>query len=68
MIITVTASEFYERAYNTQNDSAAAYELYRLVNDLMDDVGFDGLLGKVDSYKDECSEEAQAHYKACISA
>jgi hypothetical protein len=68
MTNTVTAAEFYERVYSARRDSAAAQELYQLVNDLMDEVGYDGLLGKIDSYKDDCSEEAQAHYKACISA
>lgn len=68
MTNTVTPSEFYDRVYSAKDNSAAAEELYQLVNDLMDDVGFDGLLGKVDSYKDDCSEEAQSHYKTCISA
>ena len=68
MINTVSASEFIERVYNAKNESAAAEELYQLVNDLMDDVGLDGLLGKVDSYKDDRSQEVQAHYKSCISA
>jgi len=68
MTYTVTPSKFFERVYNTKSDSAAAEELYQLVNDLIDDVGFDGLLGKVDSYKDDRSAEVQAHYKTCISA
>ena len=68
MTKTVTPSEFYERVYSAKDSSAAAAELYQLVNDLMDDVGFDGLLGKVDSYKDDRSAEVQSHYKACISA
>lgn len=68
MTNTVTPSEFYERVYSAKDGSAAAKELYQLVNDLMDDVGFDGLLGKVDSYKDDRSAEVQAHYKACVSA
>jgi uncharacterized membrane-anchored protein YjiN (DUF445 family) len=68
MINTVSANEFYNRVIDTRNDSPAAEELAILVRDLIDDVqNSDELLGKVDSYKDDLSVEAQAHYKACIS-
>jgi hypothetical protein len=68
MINTVSANEFYNRVIDTRNDSPAAEELAILVRDLIDDVqNSDELLGKVDSYKDDLSVEAQAHYKSCIS-
>lgn len=68
MINTVSANEFYNRVIDTRNDSPAAEELSILVRDLIDDVqNFDEFLGKVDSYKDDLSVEAQAHYKTCIS-
>jgi len=68
MINTVSANEFYNRVIDTRNDSPAAEELAILVRDLIDELqNFDELLGKVDSYKDDCSAEVQAHYKTCVS-
>ena len=68
MIKTVSASEFYERVYDTRRDSAAAEELFEMVNELMDEVGCAGLLGKVDSCKDDRSEEVATHYFLCLRA
>lgn len=68
MYQSVTANEFYNRVFDSKNQSEAAEELYNLVSNLLDDVEFCDLLGKVDSYVDDLSREAQEHYKTCIRA